>query len=182
MPGKGNAISMAEKEIVVNIKLYFDNEKKSHPQDRHLALKSSVALTALATQLSEISVKRIVAEHNKGKLSPPLPKGSNPHAIHEGVKTICQDIIRSHNIRREHLSIRLLVGILNDKHKIDVARETLRAYLYRWEILYGSVQRHTALRERDYVVKARRAYLIRKRELNKSNRTIKNLPGYYSFT
>jgi transposase len=173
MSGKGNAITIAEKEMVVNIKLYFDREKKLNPHDLSLARKSSVSLTALATKLSEISIKRILAEYNKEKsLSPPQPKGSNPHAISEGVKTICQDVIRTHNIHREHLSLRLLVGILNDNYKIEVARETLRAYLYRWGILHGSVQRHTALRERDYVVKARREYLIRKRELNKSNREL----------
>ena len=100
--------------------------------------------TALATNLSEISVKRIIHEYNKGRqLSEPSPKGSNPYAIDEGVKTICQDVIRSHNILREHLSLRLLVGILNDKYNIEVARETLRVCLYRWNIIHGSVQRHT---------------------------------------
>lgn len=34
------------------------------------------------------------------------------------------------------------------------------------------MQRHTALRERDYVVKARRAYLIKKKILNESGRTL----------
>ena len=159
--------------MVVNIKQYFDRKKKLNPYDKQLSQKSSVSLTALAIKLSEISVKRIIAEYNKGNpLSRPLPKGSNPHALAEGVKTVCQDIIRSHNICREHLSLRLLVGILNDKYRIKVARETLRGNLYRWNILHGSVQRHTALREQDYVVKARREYLIRKRELNKSNREL----------
>lgn len=123
MSGKGNAITIAEKEMVVNIKLYFDREKKLNPHDISLAQKSSVSLTALVTKFSEISIKRIIAEYNKGKsLSPPQPKGSNPHAIAEGVKTICQDIIRTHNIHREHLSLRLLVGILNDKSYIPHAR------------------------------------------------------------
>ena len=89
-----------------------------------------------------------------------------PYAVNENVKTICQDIIRSYNIRREHLSLRLLVGILNDKHQITVARETLRRCLHRWNIVFGSVQRHTALRERSYVVMARRNYLIKKMRLN----------------
>jgi len=173
MSGKGNSITLPEKEMVIHIKHYFDKEKKLYSHNKKLSLKSSVSRTALATNLSEVTVKRIMAEYNKGKqLSPPSPKGSNPYAIDESVKTICQDVIRSYNIRREHLSLRLLVGILNDEYNIEVARETLRACLYRWDILHGSVQRHTALRERDYVVKARREYLIRKRVLNKSNRVL----------
>lgn len=172
MAGKGNSISTNEKEMVVHIKHYFDKERKSSHKEIY-ASKSAVALTALATNLSEISVKRIMAEFNKGgDFVPPAPKGSSPYAIDEGVKTLCQDIIRSYNINRDHISLRILVGILNDKHKIAVARETLRANLFRWEILYGSVQRHTALREQDHVVNARRNYLIKKRQLDNGNRTL----------
>lgn len=172
MAGKGNTIITAEKEIVVRVKCYFDKEKKSSRKNAY-ASKSSVTLTSLATNLSEISVKRIMAEFNKrSDFAPPAPKGSNPYAIGESVKTLCQDIIRSHNINREHISLRLLVGILNDIYNIKTARETLRNSLFRWNILHGSVLRHTALRERDYVVNARREYLIRKRQLDSSNRML----------
>jgi len=172
MAGKGNTIMTAEKEIVVRVKHYFDKEKKSSRKSIY-ASKSTVSLTSLATNLSEISVKRIMAEFNKrSDFAPPAPKGSSPYAIDESVKTLCQDIIRSHNINREHISLRLLVGILNDIHNIKTARETLRNCLFRWNILHGSVQRHTALRERDYVVSARREYLIQKRQLDSSNRML----------
>lgn len=172
MAGKGNTIITAEKEIVVRVKHYFDKEKKSSRKSIYTS-KSAVTLTSIATNLSEISVKRIMAEFNKrSDFAPPAPKGSSPYAIDESVKTLCQDIIRSHNINREHISIRLLVGILNDIHKIQTARETLRNSLLRWNILHGPVQRHTALRERDYVVNARREYLIRKRQLDSSNRML----------
>lgn len=174
MAGKGHAISTAEKEMIVSIKHYFDKEKKSPSPNKNIDVsKSSVELTSIATGFSKISVKRIMAEHNKGEgLATPLPKGSSPHAIHESVKTLCQDIIRSHNINRKHISIRLLVGILNDEHDISVARETLRSNLFRWQILHGNVQRHTALREQEHVVCARREYLIRKRQLDNSNRML----------
>ncbi|MGR3219428.1 MAG: transposase [Candidatus Anammoxibacter sp.] len=172
MAGKGNTIITAEKEIVVRIKHYFDKEKKSSRKNIY-ASKSAVSLTSIATNLSEISVKRIMAEFKKrSDFAPPAPKGSSPYAIDESVKTLCQDIIRSHNINREHISLRLLVGILNDIHNIKTARETLRNCLFRWNILHGSVQRHTALRERDYVVNARREYLIQKRQLDSSNRRL----------
>ena len=118
MAGKGNTIMTAEKEIVVRVKHYFDKEKKSSRKSIY-ASKSTVSLTSLATNLSEISVKRIMAEFNKrSDFAPPAPKGSSPYAIDESVKTLCQDIIRSHNINREHISLRLLVGILNDIHNI----------------------------------------------------------------
>ena len=125
MPGKGNPITLPEKEMIVRIKHYFDKEKELYSHIKELTLSSSVSRTALAANLSEVTIKRIMAEYNKGKqLSPPSAKGSSPYAIDESVKTICHDIIRSYNIRREHLSLRILVGILNDERNVAVARET----------------------------------------------------------
>ncbi len=54
MSGKGNSITLPEKEMVVHIKHYFDNEKKRYSHNKDLSLKSSVSRTALATNLSEI--------------------------------------------------------------------------------------------------------------------------------
>jgi transposase len=99
--------------------------------------------------------------------------------VDENVKTICQDIIRAHTIDRTHLSVRLLTGILHDEHNMVVARETLRRRVYRWDILHGFVQRHTALRERDYVVKARREYLLTKKARNTSGRMLVYLDETY---
>jgi transposase len=179
MSGLGKAITTQEKEIVVNVKHHFDIAKKESPKDRAL-LKSAVALTATATKLSEISVARIMAEYNKNKsFAPPVPKGSRPYAIDGNIKTICREIIRTHNINRDHLSLRSLIGILSEKHELSVARETLRLNLLRWGIVYGSVSRHTALREKDYVVNARRDYLIQKKKLNESGKTFVYLDETY---
>lgn len=171
MSHRGRSLSLPEKELVVHVKHYFDNEKKLFLQDKELSVKDPALRTALATSLSKVTVWRIMAEYKRNRmLSLPSQKGGHAYAVDESVKTICQDIIRSYNIRRKHLSLRLLVRILNEEYGITVARETLRRCLYRWKIIHGSVQRHTALRERDYVVKARREYLIRKRVFNKSGR------------
>jgi len=173
MSHRGRALSISEKQMVVHVKHYFDKEKELFLTNKKLDVNNSAFRTALATHLSQVTVWRIMAEyHSNNSFSPPAKKGSRTYAINENVKTICQDIIRSHNICRKHLSLRLLVGILHDEHEIVVARETLRRCLYQWHILHGFVQRHTALRERDYVVKARRAYLIKKKILNESGRTL----------
>jgi hypothetical protein len=180
MSHRGRALSIPEKEMVVNVKHYFDKEKEFVLKNQEIDVNNSALRTALATNLSQVTVWRIMAEYNSNHtFSSPAKKGSRPYAVNENVKTICQDIIRSHNIRREHLSLRLLVGILNDEHGISVARETLRRCLYQWHILHGFVQRHNALRERDYVVKARRAYLIKKKILNASGRPLVYLDETY---
>ena len=180
MSHRGRALSVPEKEMVVNVKQYFDKEKELVLKNKKLDVNNSALCTALATHLSQITVWRIMAEYNRNNTFSPLAKkGSRPYAVDENVKTICQDIIRSHNIYREHLSVRLLVGILRDEHRIVIARETLRRCLYQWHILHGFVQRHNALRERDYVVKARRAYLIKKKIFNASGRSLVYLDETY---
>ena len=178
MSHKGRSLNLPEKEMVVHVKNYF--EKELFLQKKSLCVEEAVRLTASATGIGQRTVWRIAAEHNNGNmLSEPSKKGARPYAADGSVKTICQDTIRSHNILRKHLSIRLLVGILNDEYNITVARETLRRCLFRWKIIHGSVQRHTALRERDYVVKARRKYLIDKMIIEKSGRPLVYLDESY---
>lgn len=167
MSHRGRSLDLPEKEMVIHVKSYF--EKELLLQREMPCIEEAVRLTALATGIVERTVWRISSEYNnEGMLSDPLDKGSRPYAVDESVKTICQDTIRSHNILRKHLSIRLLVGILNDEYEILVARETLRRCLLRWKIIHGSVQRYTALRERDYVIKARREYIAKKFIINKN--------------
>ena len=132
MSHRGRALSIPEKEMVVSVKQYFDKEKELVLKMPKLDVNNSAVRTALATNLSQVTVWRIMAEyHRNNTFTPPAKKGSRSYAVNENVKTICQDIIRSHNIRREHLSLRLLVGILHDEHGIAVARETLRRCLYQ---------------------------------------------------
>lgn len=180
MSHRGRSLSIPEKEMVVTVKHYFDKEKNLFLKNKQLDVNNAAFRTALATNLSQVTVWRIMAEyHSNNSFSTPSNKGSRPQAVDENVKTICQDSIRSHNIYRTHLSLRLLTGILHDEHHMVVARETLRRSLYRWDILHGFVQRHTALRERDYVVKARREYLMTKKVLNASGRMLVYLDETY---
>lgn len=166
MSHRGRSLNLPEKEMVVHVKKYF--EKELFNKNKIYSTEEAVRLTALATGIAERTVWRIVSENdNYDSISVPLEKGSKPYAVDESVKTICQDTIRSYNINRKHLSIRLLVGILNDEYNITVARETLRRCLFRWKIIHGSVQRYTALRERNYVVRARREYLTKKMIINR---------------
>lgn len=169
MPGQGNALTIPEKRMIVEVKNHFDEEKK---KDKSIDESASV-LTAATLKLSTVTVQRVIREFKKnGDFSSPKPKGASPYAVDNSMKTVVQDLVRQHNIRRDHLSIRSLCSILKDKHETIIPRETLRAYLSRWNIVYGTVQRHSALREQDHVIAARRYYLIKKRELDRSNRQL----------
>jgi transposase len=169
MPGQGNALTIPEKRMIVEVKSHFDEVKK---RNKSLG-KSASALTAETLKLNVVSVQRVLREFREnGDFLPPKPKGSHPYAVDESIKTVVQDLVRQHNIKRDHLSIRSLCTILKDIHNVEIPRETLRAYLLRWNIVYGTVQRHSALREQSHVIAARRDYLIKKRELDQSNRQL----------
>ena len=169
MPGQGNALTIPEKKMIVEVKHHFDAEKK---RDKSLR-ESASALTAATLKLNIVTVQRVLREfRDNDNFVPPKPKGASPYAVDDSIKTIVQDLVRQHNIRRDHLSIRSLCSILRDVHDANIPRETLRTYLSRWNIVYGTVKRHSALREQDHVIAARRDYLIKKRRLDRSNRQL----------
>ena len=75
MPHNGNSLTLPEKEMVVCIKHYFDKEKELYLGNEELiSVKDSAKRTALATNISEITVWRIMAEFNKNGTLPPHPK------------------------------------------------------------------------------------------------------------
>jgi transposase len=169
MPGQGNVLTIPEKRMILEVKNHFDNEKKRNKS----IVGSASSLTATTLKLSVITVQRVLKEYKEnGEFSDPKPKGASPYAVDSTIKTVIQNLIRQHNIKRDHLSIRSLCAILKNEYDTHIPRETLRAYLSRWNIVYGTVHRHSALREQDHVIAARRAYLIKKKELNLSDRTL----------
>lgn len=172
MRGQGNAFTVKDKQTIVSVRDYFGRKKRTTGKTS-LGAKGPTTLTAEALGVSVTSVQRVLREHSQqGGFETPAPKGSKPYTVDDSAKTVCQDLIRKHNIGREHISLRVLTGILKEEYDIEIPRETLRAYLYRWGIVYGPVLRHTALRERDYVVNARRDYLVKKMALRKGARTL----------
>ena len=74
MPGQGKSLTIAEKELVLRVKAYFEEERKNCPADSRLDLPRSVSLTSACTGFSEVTVERIIAEFNKqGAFSAPKP-------------------------------------------------------------------------------------------------------------
>src|SRR6266446_5923784 len=91
MSHRGRALSISEKQMVVHVKHYFDKEKELFLANKKLDVNNSAFRTALATNLSQVTVWRIMAEyHSNNSFSPPAKKGSRTYAINENVKTICE--------------------------------------------------------------------------------------------
>jgi len=77
MSHKGRALSISEKQMVVHVKHYFDKEKELFLTNKKLDVNNSAFRTALATNLSQVTVWRIMAEYNNNNsFSLPAKKGS----------------------------------------------------------------------------------------------------------
>ncbi len=74
MSHRGRALSIPEKEMVVRVKHYFDKEKELALQSQHLDVNNSALRTAWATNLSPVTVWRIMAEYNRNHTFAPLAK------------------------------------------------------------------------------------------------------------
>src|SRR4029453_18511311 len=89
-------------------------------------------------------------------------KGKPPYRIQRALETVIRQRMRELNRQGSHLSVRSLAHWLNE-HDEEVSRATLGRALQHMCLVYGQSRRTSALRERDEVVIARRAYLRPKR-------------------
>ena len=74
MSHRVRSLSVPEKEMVVNVKHYFDKGKEFVLKSKKLDVNNSALRTALATNLSQITVWRIMAEYNRNNTFSPLAK------------------------------------------------------------------------------------------------------------
>ena len=80
---------------------------------------------------------------------------------------IVRDFIRSQNLLGQRISVERLRRHLSEMYDTVVDRSSLWRALNRWDFTFGAGHRRDSLKEKDYVIHARRAYL---REIQ-ANRT-----------
>ena len=114
--------------------------------------------------LGKRTVKEILRTYRQtGQVASDLDaKGKPPYRIQHALETVIRQRIRALNRQGSHISVRSLVHWLSE-HYEEVPRATLGRALQRMGFVYGPARQTAALRERDEVVIARRAYLRAKR-------------------
>jgi transposase len=164
MAFQGKEFNQGMKQLVVNLKQFYDIEKRQNK------LKASWAIqqTAKAIGIGEATVRRIMAEYNKNEQNIPvdLPKarGRPEYLIPCSLQPIIRQYIRSQNLKGQHVSVDLVrdhLAKINSEYEFPPT--TLWRALNRWGFTYGTGKRRSALKERDYVILARRRYLRQKR-------------------
>src|SRR5882672_2891710 len=155
---QGQAVDVRERQFVVQLKEYVDQERRQGPT---VSTQDAVGRVAQALGLGKRTVKEILRTYRQtGQVAtaPLDAKGKPPYRIQPALETVIRERIRPGS----HISVRSLAHWLNE-HDEEVPRATLGRARQRMGLVYGQSRQTSALREREEVVLARRAYLCAKR-------------------
>ncbi|KKL87179.1 hypothetical protein LCGC14_1937300 [marine sediment metagenome] len=183
MSQQGKALSSGQKLSIVNLKKSFDKERKLGPT---VFTKDSIGRVAKGLDIGRRTVENILADYNKNNQTlielPPKSRGKPPLRVSGDLVSSIRHHIRSMNLQGEHISVRSLRAWLIQEFKIDIPIMTLWRALRRIGFTYGRNKRRSTLKERDYVISARRKYLREKISNRNDNGTLKRPEVYLDET
>lgn len=164
MSFQGKEFTQDMKQLVINLKQFNDIEKCKN----EFKAVWSIEQTAMGLGIGQASVRRIMAEYNKNKQSVPdkasKTRGKPEYVIPQTLQPVVRKYIRSRNLKGQHVSVELVRQyLMKQSPGYNYPTTTLWRTLSRWGFTYGIGKRRSALKERDYVILARRRYLRQKR-------------------
>jgi transposase len=175
---KGKPLTVKEKEVIVALKNYFDRTI----DDSQEQASPSVQRVVNATGVSIATVKRIMADHNRGvdfEVQEEIHRGRPPKVLSDSIQTITREYVREANKEGLHITLEMLCQHIKDvTTKQEFSIRTLGRALDRWGFTFGKGVRSQRLKEKDHVIAARRRYLRRKRA-NRKNGSVIRPEGYF---
>ena len=164
---RGRQLPVELVKIIVKLKNHFDSERKA---TRTISTKDPAGRTASSLGVGVATVKRIMSRHRKGELILKYPKRpGRPSGVCPSLQSTVRHFIREKNLRGERVSIAQVKDHLSDGHDVIIPKTTLWRALSRWGFTFGEGRRRDSLKEQDYVIRARRSYLRRKRTNRKKD-------------
>ncbi len=181
MAFQGKEFSPEMKQLIVNLKLHFDEEKKL---GKSVLTKNAAGRVARGLRIGEATVKRIMATHKQGFpfVAEEKAKGKPPYRMSLNLQPVVREYIRQKNLKGQKISAEQIQSYLLQEHAVEIPMSTLLRSLNRLGFTYGVGKRRTALKERDYVVLARRRYLRKKMANRNSDGSLKRSEVYLDET
>jgi len=183
MSFQGKEFTQSMKQLVINLKQFNDIERR----EKKLNALWGIEQTAKGLGIGQATVRRIMAEYNKNEqiVQDNLPKtrGKPEYTIPQNLQSVVRQYIRAQNLKGQHVSVDLVhkyLAKINPDYKFPAT--TLWRTLNRWGFTYGTGKRRSALKERDYVILARRRYLRQKRLNRKSDGSFERTEVYLDET
>ncbi len=164
MSFQGIEFSSEMRQLIVNVKLFFDKNKNNSD----ILQTGARALTASALGISETTVKNIMAAFNSEGADGLLKSGSGHRgrpsfAIQPGMESIVRKFIREENSNGRQVTLDFIgkhLGATESDYKI--APVTLWRALIRWGFEFNVGTRSSQLKESDRIIIQRRQYLRQK--------------------
>jgi hypothetical protein len=159
---QGQAVDVRERQFVVQLKAYFDQERRQGPT---VSTQDAVGRVAQALGLGKRTVKEMLRTYRQtghGATAPLDAQGKPSYRIQRARETVMRQRMREFNRQGSPSRVRSLAHGLNE-HDEEVPRATLGRARQRLGLVSGQSRQTSALRERDEVVMARRASLRAKR-------------------
>jgi transposase len=170
---KGKPLTVKEKEVIVALKHYFDRTM----DDSIEQASPSVEKVVNAMGVSIATVKRIMADHNRGvdfMSQEEIHRGRPPRVLSDSIQTITREYVREANKEGRYITLETLcqhIKVIKTEPEFSV--RTLGRALDRWGFTFGKGVRSQRLKEKDHVIAARRRYLRRKRANRKNESVIR---------
>lgn len=156
---RGKALTPEAKKLTVSVKHYFD-------QAQIEPYKPSVIRTAEAVGIGVATVKRIMADYNRDPRlleEPAKERGRPDYAVNTSHLEAVRTYIRTANNEGRHVTLANIQNFLKEEYNDEsFHKATLARTLNRWGFEFGKGIRSQHLKEKDYVIAARRRYLREK--------------------
>ena len=181
MSFQGKEFSPEMMQMIVNLKLNFDVEKKTC---KFVSTQNSIKRVSTGLGIGEITVKRIMADYNKGIVKEVKKKdrGKPPYRMSDNLQPVIREYIREANLIGQKITAEDIREKLLKIYNVEIPMTTFLRTLSRWGFIYGKGKRRSALKEKSYVVIARRQYLRRKRANRNSDGSLKRPEVYLDET
>ena len=123
--------------------------------------------TAQGLDMGEITVKSIMAEYrHRGhtlEAQAAKPRGKPEYRAAVNLQPVIREYVRTKNLAGQRVGVGQLRQYLLETHHAAIPPVTLWRTLQRWGYTSGPGKRRSALKDREYVVLARRHSLRQKR-------------------
>jgi transposase len=134
MAFQGKEFTPEMRQLVVNLKLHFDQEKKA---GKSVSTKNATGRVAQGLGIGEATVKRVIAAHKgKGDIVEEKERGKPPYRF-----------IRQKNLKGQKIGAEQIREYFLRKHSVDIPMSTFLRSLDRLGFTYGVGKRRTALKE-----------------------------------
>ncbi len=186
MAFQGKEFTPEMKELIVNLKYHYDQEKKI---GKSISTKNAAGRVAVGLGIGEATVKRIMAAYKKQGTHAVHPvtteekeRGKPPYRLSLNLQPVIREFIRQKNFKGQKITAGEILDHLHQKHSVEIPMSTFLDSLDRFGFTYGNGKRRTALKEQDYVVLARRKYLRKKIANRNDNGSLKRPEVYLDET